>query len=290
MADQKTFAINAYCKINLHLHVCERRDDGFHDIESVFQLVSVYDRLSVSIGGNQGSCEVVSPDMPLPPVNTITRAVDAFRKACGFSGGVTVTVEKKIPAGAGLGGGSSDAAAVLVALDRLTGSGVGLQGLRLISAEIGSDVPFFLSSPAALVSGRGEKIRPIRARSDVYGVLVWPAIECSTPRAFALLDDFGIQDAAVAFDTLERAYHDPVCDWPYYNSFTVPVSAEYPLIGTLLAEIGNCGAQYTAISGSGSACYGLFSDPDLAEDAFRSLSTHWKWCEKFVLLAHCPMQ
>lgn len=286
MADQQTFAINAYCKINLHLHVCERRDDGFHDIESVFQLVSVYDRLSVSIGGIQGSCKVVSPDMPLPPVNTITRAVDSFRKASGFSGGVTVTVEKKIPAGAGLGGGSSDAAAVLAALDRLTGSGVGLQGLRQLSAEIGSDVPFFLSSPAALVSGRGENIRPIRARSDVCGVLVWPAIECSTPRAFALLDNFGMRDATVSFDNLERAYYAPVHEWPYYNSFTVPVSAEYPVIGKLLEEIGNCGAQYTAMSGSGSACYGLFSDPDRADCAFRSLSAHWKWCEKFVLLAH----
>ena len=167
--------VTAPCKINLHLRVLERRRDGFHDIESVFQLISLADELSVSMAGDDRSCEVVSPLMALPRENTITAAVDAFRKKTGIAKGLRIKVSKRVPSGAGLGGGSSDAASVLMALDRMFGTALPRPELASMAASIGSDVPFFLCGGAAVVEGRGRDHhsdclaeRPLR-RSRVAG-------------------------------------------------------------------------------------------------------------------------
>jgi 4-diphosphocytidyl-2-C-methyl-D-erythritol kinase len=286
----KAIKLSAPCKLNLHLRVLERRSDGFHDIESVFQLISLADSLSVSISGEVGECVVFSPAMDLPPVNTITRAVEQFRLAAGIRHGVRVTVDKQIPSGAGLGGGSSDAAVVLKGLDALFGTKLPPSVMHSMAANVGSDVPFFLAGPAAVVTGRGEIIRSFASRTDLFGVLLWPGIHSSTAEAYALVDDWQLKgkDSGLFWPRvsgLEKMYRSDVSLWQFGNSFTSPLVSVFPVIGEAIESLLSCGASFAQMSGSGSAVYGLFGDEKQAAFAHATLSSRWKQCVKFLLLA-----
>jgi len=289
-----TIDLLAPCKINLHLRVLDRRldrrSDGFHGIESVFQLVSLADRLTVSITGDGPSCTVVSPLMALPPANTITAAVDGFRAATGIKAGIRVEVEKLVPFGAGLGGGSSDAAAVLRALDSLFGTVLPSAVLSGLAAKIGSDVPFFLAGGAAVVTGRGEIVRPIAPRTDLYGVLLSPAVHSSTAEAYSLVDRW--QEAGnercidwPAVPELEKLYAGSVSAWRFGNSFTAPLAEFHPEIAGALADLRISGADFAQMSGSGSSVFGLFGDESRCDAAHAQLSPRWRQCVKFLLLA-----
>ena len=283
--------ISAPCKVNLHLRVLGVRDDGFHGIESVFQLISLADELSVSIDGERGSCLVSSPRMELPRENTLTRAVDQFRLETGITDGLRVEIEKRVPAGAGLGGGSSDAASLLRALNRLFNTGLTLDALSRMAAAVGSDVPFFLSAPAAVVEGRGERIAPIAARRDLSGVLVWPEVHCPTREAYSLVDDWiaaGRDSGRVwtQVSELGGVYAGPVSGWSAFgNSFTAPVEAKFPVIRRAREAIEAQAAVFSAMTGSGSSVFGIFDDDDAANAACSRLSTQWVYCVKFLLLA-----
>lgn len=287
--------VTAPCKINLHLRVLERRSDGFHDIESVFQLISLADELSVSMAGDDRSCEVVSPLMALPRENTIAAAVDAFRKKTGIAKGLRIEVQKRVPSGAGLGGGSSDAASVLMALDRMFGTALPSLELAAMAASIGSDVPFFLCGGAAVVEGRGEIITPIASRNDLFGVLVWPGVASPTGAAYGLVDrahesgaDRGIEWPAIG--ELETMYRSPVSGWKFRNSFTSPVESVYPVIREARLALRDCGAVYAEMSGSGSSVFGLFEDETAAGVAHKTLSARWEKVRQFLLLASSPMR
>jgi len=287
--------VSAPCKINLHLRVLQRRADGFHDIESVFQLVSLEDSLSVSISGKPGDCAVVSPFMELPAVNTVSRAVDLFREETGILDGIRIEVAKRVPAGAGLGGGSSDAAATLRALDRLFATGLDRGVMARIAAKIGSDVPFFLSGGAAIVGGRGERVTAIPARTDLFGVLVWPDVHSSTAEAYALVDRWQAEgrENGIAWPCaaeLSDLYEGPLSGWRFANSFTAPLEARFPAIRDARLALMESGAVFAEMSGSGSAVYGLFTDSAAANAAWIRLSPYWKQCVKFLLLASSPMQ
>ena len=285
-----TVRMSAPCKINLHLRVLERRQDGYHDIESVFQLISLSDELSVSIDGDEGSCFVHSPRMALPEVNTLTCAVDQFRSLTGIRTGIRIDIDKNVPSGAGLGGGSSDAATVLRALDRLFGTELSLSALSSMAEKIGSDVPFFLIGGAAIVEGRGEIITPIPSRTDLFGVLLWPDVHCATAAAYGLVDRYhaeGRERSTVwpPVGVLEEMYASPVAGWTFSNSFTSPVETVYPVIRESRIALRDCGAVYVQMSGSGSSVFGLFTDEKRAETARDTLLPHCKMCVKFLLLA-----
>jgi 4-diphosphocytidyl-2-C-methyl-D-erythritol kinase len=233
--------------------------------------------------------------MELPAVNTVSRAIELFRAETGISSGIAVDLEKRVPAGAGLGGGSSDAASTLIALDRLFETGLSRDALDAMAAKIGSDVPFFLSGGAAIVEGRGERVTPIPARDDLYGVLMWPGVHSSTAEAYGLVDawhaahgDSGADWPAVR--ELAARYHGPVADWRFANSFTAPLEARYPAIRDARLALVASGATFAEMSGSGSSVFGLFADRQAAETAFVSLSAHCKQCVKFLLLASSPMR
>jgi len=285
-----TVRMSAPCKINLHLRVLERRQDGYHDIESVFQLISMADELSVSIDGSDGACFVNSPRMMLPPVNTLTSAVDQFRSVTGIRTGIRIDIDKNVPSGAGLGGGSSDAAAVLRALDRMFGTELPLNTLLSMAEKIGSDVPFFLVGGAAVVEGRGELITPIPSRTDLVGVLIWPEVNCSTAAAYGFVDKYHSEgkDLSIVWptvDTLAEMYASPVAGWSFCNSFTSPVETVYPVIRDSRIALRDCGAVYVQMSGSGSSVFGLFTNEKQAETARVTLLPHCKMCVKFLLLA-----
>ncbi len=285
-----SICISAPCKLNLHLRVLARRTDGYHDIESVFQLISLADELTVSISGDSPVCSVVSPFMVLPSVNTITAAVDTFRSATGIAAGITVQIAKRVPSGAGLGGGSSDAAAVLKALDRMFCTRLTPALMADMASRIGSDVPFFLSGRAAVVEGRGEKISPFLSRSDLFGVLVWPDVHSSTAEGYRLVDAAHAEGRKDPIQwphvsDLAAMYRMPVSGWTFGNSFTAPLEAVYPQIKEAKMALAACGALFYEMSGSGSTVFGLFEDEKAAETAQIMLSSRWKQCVKFLLLA-----
>ena len=162
---KRSVRLPAFAKINLCLHVVGKRPDGYHELRTIFQAISLHDTLELSLtpdSTNNGfALESNDPNLPLGPENLVYRAVEAIRRELGFRGDVHARLEKKIPVARGLGGGSSDAAAALIGMLRLTGTKLPLERLMEIAAGLGADVPFFLFGGRALAVNRGDEIYPL---------------------------------------------------------------------------------------------------------------------------------
>jgi len=177
--------LSAPAKVNLHLRILERRPDGFHDIETLMVPLSIADEISVDLspsGGIEVSCD--RPDVPLGVDNLVTRAAQLFAEATGREFGAKIHIAKRIPMGAGLGGGSSDAAAVLVALDRLLHTGFDVAAMEGLAAQIGSDCAFFIRNIPAWCRGRGELIEPFAIPEQLPILLIRPPFGVETPWAY----------------------------------------------------------------------------------------------------------
>ena len=276
--------VTAPAKINIGLHVLPGCVNGFHRIESIFQTVTLFDTLVVRASEKNG-CVVDCEGMELPSDNTISLSYTAFRSVTGIDNfGVRVELKKRIPSGGGLGGGSSDAAACIRAFEALNDITLSVRQLEAIASRIGSDVFFFLLCGAegcAVVTGRGEIVKPIRARSDLCILLVFPDVHSSTKEAYALLDESfaaGKIAPCPAYADLETVYTTPVLGWSFVNSFTPSLVSRFPEIGFALDDLRRVGASYAEMSGSGSTVYGIFSSEEEAENARSVLASSWKGC------------
>src|SRR5574344_547253 len=275
--------LTAPAKINFGLRVLPKREDGFHTIESIFQTVTLSDQLTVSVTGEKGYCDVSCSGMKLPENNTLTSSYHAFCSVIGSElPGIRVELVKGIPAGGGLGGGSSDAASFIRALEKVCGIALSEHQIREAASLVGSDVFFFLlcgTEGCACVTGRGEVVQPIHARNDLYIVLVFPEVKSPTREAYELLDGFfaeGNTVACPAFADLETVYSSPVYTWKFANSFTPSLAGRYPEIAQALDDIRKAGAAYAEMSGSGSTVYGVFPSLREAENARCVLAERWK--------------
>ena len=279
----------AYSKINIHLKVLAKRKDGFHNLESIFQRISIADYLSLEKSSDSRSCTVESPLMPLPVGNTLTEAWKAFCNVSDVDTGVRVRLIKNLPAGSGLGAGSSDAAALLKAANELFAMPLSDSELTTLALQVGSDVPFFLKSSAGIVTGRGEVFEPIRARTDCFGILIWPDVQSSTKEAYELLDNqkeaLSHECEAWGYEKLAAQYMAPFKTWRFVNDFQPVLEQRYPVIGRVRKELCEQGAAFAQMSGSGSAVFGLFSSESLMASAFQVLAKRWSWCKPFLLLA-----
>jgi 4-diphosphocytidyl-2-C-methyl-D-erythritol kinase len=179
-------------KINLHLRVKGIRSDGYHELESIFLALNFGDTLRFTLLDEPGAMDIRVPaGGVLPPgENTVFKAAALFRAETGFNRGLRVDAEKRIPLGGGMGGGSSDAASTLLALNCLSGAGLSAARLGEMAGKLGSDVPFFLTGGAAWVSGRGERIQPLPVPPGLRVALVNPGFSSGTAEAFRLLDAF----------------------------------------------------------------------------------------------------
>ena len=265
-------------KINLGLRVFPKRADGFHHIQSIFTTVNLFDELKVTVTGERNTCRVNARGMKLPEENTFTKAYKAFCVLTGIDSGVLVEVDKKIPAGGGLGGGSSDASSFIQSVNNLFKAGLGIDSLSAIAGKVGSDVFFFtyaLSAQdgkrfskfepfAAVVEGRGEKVRQIQHRSDFSVLLVFPNVGVSTKDAYALVDETLDLERRRNKISLEEIYNLPVKNWSFKNDFTVPVSEKYAGIAEALIKLKSCGADFADMSGSGSTVFGIFEKKETA--------------------------
>ncbi len=269
----------SYAKLNLHLKVLPKRSDGYHDIESLFQAIDFFDEIRVERAKNRG-CVLIS-NIDLPKVNTLTRAYHEYCAFTGIQQGIKVTLFKRIYSGAGLGGGSSNAAALINALDELFETNLSIEEKRVIALEIGSDVPFFLYNGAAIVTGRGEFVRNIKARNDVFFVLIKPDVHSSTKDAFAYFDEHIDKIRTPAFltvDKIEDDYLEPVSNWSFTNSFTDLLVEQHPCIKEAIKSLRMHGSLFTQMSGSGSTVYGVFDLEENAKKAYTQLCLEWDCC------------
>ena len=273
----------AYAKVNFGLRVLPGRSDGFHGIESIFQTVDLYDELTLTTVAEKG-CFVHCSSMKLPENNTLTKAYNAFCKLADCEvPGLEIDLKKGIPSGGGLGGGSSDAAALTRMLETLCNVRLSDSELDDIAAETGSDVFFFMhcdemGQGCALVSGRGENVKRIHGREDLFLVLIFPEVSSSTKEAYALVDEAfsrGKFLVSPEFDELELVYRRPPENWTFINTFTPVISAKYKDIGRAIEALRALGCEYAEMSGSGSTVFGVFTSRQEAESAVEKLSDSW---------------
>lgn len=271
--------IQTPAKVNLHLRVLPKRADGYHNIESVFQAIDLCDDICIMRTKKQGYCDVEVIGMKLPSENTLTIAYREFCRLTGNREGIIVNLTKRIPSGAGLGGGSSDGAATIQALDKLFNTQLTHAQKAELALHIGSDVLFFLSGGTSIVTGRGEFIKEILLPADMYFIVLQPDIHSSTNEAYKLFDnwmDKGITQDFPALAELERMYRMPAKNWTFRNSFTEPLAERYPSIRQALNSLTKYGADFVEMTGSGSAVYGIFCSQKEAEKAFTQLCLEWK--------------
>ena len=276
-------------KLNLHLEVQSKRDDGYHSIISLFQMIGLYDEMYCRSLKDTQICRISGmPDVPAEE-NTIYRAFTLFQKKTGIRTGAAFEVKKHIPKQAGLGGGSSNGAYALMMLDRLFESGLSRKELEGMAAELGSDVPFFFRGPCALVSGRGEVVRAVSARPDLYCVLIVPDFAINTGSAYEAFDKQGPVYQPVDADELVRRYREEEPgNWGFYNSFEPVIEANFPPLRRIIDGLSEQGAEYAGMSGSGSVCYGIFQKKENAEHALHAFSGRLGNCCLVYLLDKSP--
>ena len=257
--------LSAYAKINLFLSVREHRGDGFHELDTVFQSISLCDTLTLSRTGEGISFVCDAPSLPSGEGNLAYRAAQAFFCAYGQSFGVKIELKKRIPAQAGLGGGSSDAAAVLLGLNDLCDAPFSRKQLAALGATLGADVPFCVLGGAQHARGFGQELTPCASLPNCTILCVMGKEGISTKEAFAALDRDGLATEPSAdgmLDALTRGDYRAICA-QLYNSFERVTPAAPALVERLCA----LGANGARLSGSGAAVFALFSDTTTAQAA-----------------------
>ncbi len=271
--------VQSPAKLNLHLKVHPRREDGYHDIESVFQAIDFFDDLIVTRAAKDVGCIIKTSSIKLPIENTLTVAYKEFCAYTGVENGVYIELTKRIFSGAGLGGGSSNGAAVIKALNSLFDTNLSIEEMMLIALKVGSDVPFFITGGTAIVTGRGEYIRQIDSRCDLHFVVIMPRIHSSTKKAFEQFDELyeGAKTPhTITLSEAEDVYRKPVVEWIYINSFTDLLTKQYSEIADALKALDNNGAVFSNVSGSGAAVFGVFRTEEEAKRAYTTLSGEWQ--------------
>lgn len=279
----RTARIQACAKLNLGLRVLYRRPDGYHELRTIFQTISLADRLEMTWAPARAT-SIAMEGTPEIADNLAERAARLVLEAAGRTGEVRIRLRKNIPAGAGLGGGSSDAAAVLLALPVLAGIRIPAEQLAGLGAALGSDVPFFLYGGTALGLGRGEELYPLPDQAAEQALLIAPAIHSSTAEAYrdlsATLGPGGFtsgsgQPAAggltnIALQNKLNSFQSGA--WgqiksSIINDFEPVVLARYPALGEIRERLRRAGATCVAMTGSGSAIFGIFDHPGKLERA-----------------------
>jgi 4-diphosphocytidyl-2-C-methyl-D-erythritol kinase len=271
--------LRASAKINLDLRVGARRPDGYHDLHTILQTIDLHDTVTVESRRGPWALEGDPAVMPLDHTNLVWRAAAALWRAAGKSGephGVRVRVTKRIPAQAGLGGGSSDAAAALIGLSQAWRLRLSVGEIMSVAATVGSDVPFFLIGGTALGLGRGERVYPLVNRPRRHVVLILPEFGVSTADAYGWLAEERTRDPGPRTPDPGPGTPDPG-PWTLdpdgcRNDLEAPVERRHPAIAAIRGQLTKAGAELARMSGSGSAVFGLFSARRAASAAAAGLA------------------
>lgn len=264
--------VRAYAKINLGLEVLARREDGYHELRTILQTIDFYDELDFAPAESGIQLTSTDPSLPTDDRNLVVRAARKLAERAGRRDGLRVHLHKRVPSGAGLGGGSADAAATLVALDRLWKLGAAFSDLHEIASELGMDVPFFLHGGTAIAVGRGDEIYPLRIEPDFPIVLILPDFSISTATVYGNLRltrhpsgrkllhfAWGHPETLAGLDEL-------------VNELEGATGTHSNSIQELKGLLVDQGAVASMMSGSGSAVFGVFRDDASALRAARALA------------------
>lgn len=258
---------NSYAKINLGLHVLERLPTGYHQIETGFCFIEWSDRFEVTLS-DEFSLKLTESSIPDDDQNLITKAYKSYQQYIGLKNQYSFSVTKNIPAGAGLGGGSSNAALTLRMLNKLEKTGLSDSELTDLSRDIGADVPFFVQGTPGLGTGLGQDIEPLDIQPNAWIVAIWPGFESSTALAYQNC----IPNPDPEFSIRSVLINEEPDEWRYLlvNDLEPPVIAHNELIGNIKDQIYEFGASYAAMSGSGSTVFGIFEQDFVAINAYES--------------------
>jgi 4-diphosphocytidyl-2-C-methyl-D-erythritol kinase len=278
--------ILAPAKINLYLEVKARRPDGYHDIESVMHTVSLYDELTITPQSAGITLVCSRRDLPTDERNLAMRAAVALRKKLGVTAGAKIVLKKNIPLGAGLGGGSSDAAAVLTGLLALWKKRLPAKELNALAAKLGADVPFFLAGGTALASGIGDRIKSLPGVKPASFLLVYPGFGVPTPWVYRHLSFPLTREQKITKIKAQLASGFPPRTWGQllFNRLEEVVFPAYPGIRHVKSILHDLGCQ-SLMSGSGSTVYGLIPSEGEGEKLRSKLKRLYKdvWLVQSVL-------
>jgi 4-diphosphocytidyl-2-C-methyl-D-erythritol kinase len=266
------FTLKAPAKINWFLHILFLRDDGFHEIQSVMQKITLFDKLSFKYG--KDILIVTNSNIALHD-NLVYKAAKHMQQTYCLTEGAEIHLTKNIPVGAGLGGGSSDAATTLTGLNRLWSLELSHKELHPIAQSLGSDVPFFLYNSLAYVHGRGEKIIPCTAKKTHHLILVKPPFSVSTAWAYKNRILSIIKRDDNTHSLCESIVKGDIDGLDLLNDLEEAVINHYPLIGKIKEELYNQGAVTALMSGSGSCVFGVFNSSAAARRAAETFQDFW---------------
>ena len=270
MAPTKKLQFKTPAKINLGLHIHKKRKDGFHELETILQMVTWFDELQLEGTSEKVELFCDNPKIPNDETNLVVKAARLLQKHFpGRCAGVNIKLKKSIPSGAGLGGGSGNAAGVLLALNHLWDLKISRENLIAISAELGSDVPFFLMSPCAIGTGKGEILEPINNPINLYILMIYPNLPLSTPWVYGNLKlklTKHKNNISILANFLMRSEFAQL-GAALYNDLEPVVFKRYPEILEIKNELLRSGAGGALLSGSGSTVFGIFNNPNLAKKA-----------------------
>jgi 4-diphosphocytidyl-2-C-methyl-D-erythritol kinase len=260
------------CKINLGLQVLQKRNDGYHDLQTIFYPIPLFDALEIKAGNSKNfGLEILNYGIPVPgdeSQNLIVKAYHLLQNDYTLSP-ITICLLKNIPMGAGLGGGSSDGAFALKLLNDFFGLNLNQQKLLEYALQLGSDCPFFILNQPCLGEGRGERLQTIDfSLKDYWVVLVKPNVHVSTAAAFSGLN---LNKGEVKIGSVQTEIKKGIESWKagLHNDFEPSVFAAHPILSDVKNSIYRHGAVYASMSGSGATVYGLFEKAPLLKDDYK---------------------
>lgn len=262
---EKQLTLKGYAKINLTLDVTDRRDDGYHLVESILQSISLADTITIELREEPGiELTCTDPLLPVGEGNTAFRAARLFLNHHAKDAGLRIAIDKQIPHQAGLGGASADAAAVLVGLNHLFHTQLSEDALRELGVQIGADVPFCIGGGTQLAKGIGEQLQPLPPMPDCALVVCKPPLNVSTQLAYEQIDHAPPQARPDTKAMLQALEQNDVAAVACLLSNVFEAALELPGIDVLLRHMEQDGALGARMSGSGSAVFGIFREPERA--------------------------
>ena len=275
------FTVPSFAKINWSLRVLGKRPDGYHQIQTVLQTVSLHDEMYFRLNDDTDIKLFCSyPNVPTDHTNLILRAADLLRERFDLESGATIRLEKKIPPGGGLGGGSSNAAIALLALSQLWRLKLSLSELMDLGSKIGSDVPFFLVGGRAVATGIGTEVSPVADCDDRSLIIVSPTVPISTVKAYAALDSLALtsSNSARILGGSRLEADSLSCDqWPLYNEFEKVIFEMEPEIKRVREALLDAGARNVLLAGSGSSVFGIFESAEAQRRALEVIQPEVGW-------------
>ncbi len=280
--------ILAPAKINLHLQITSKRDDGYHNLISLFQMISLYDEIFIE--KTDKNKIILNGDFNCSTENNlIYKAAAWLKKSLKITGGFNISCIKNIPSGAGLGGGSSNAAATLLGIKFLLDLKITDTFLKKGALNLGSDVPFFLGSATAIAEERGEKLIPIGTREDLYLLVTDSGFHSSTKEAFSMLDlNYNKMKTLSREDITTFYLMQKPSLWPFENSFSPYLYNKHSIYKRIIEILNLNGSEYSSVTGTGSSVFGVFSDENLVDKARIVLKNSNISAHKVKMLANRP--